>query len=189
MALVPLAFTFSVGAVIIAAQHNANFQNLYNDYNGNIQDVNIASNAAIEYSKLSLSASILKTDLSSATQLFLVPSGGIILWSGNIATIPSGWVLCNGFNGTPDLRNLFVVGADADVTGVAMSTVTGSALQTSITGVMPAHTHTYASDTLNGGSGGAVKSVDDGNSRSTGSTGTGTKVISVFYALAYIQKT
>lgn len=40
-----------------------------------------------------------------------VPIGGIILWSGTVATIPSGWVLCNGSNGTPDLRNRFVVGA------------------------------------------------------------------------------
>lgn len=40
-----------------------------------------------------------------------VPIGGIILWSGSVASIPSGWALCNGSNGTPDLRNRFVVGA------------------------------------------------------------------------------
>lgn len=40
-----------------------------------------------------------------------VPVGGIILWSGSVASIPSGWALCNGSNGTPDLRNRFVVGA------------------------------------------------------------------------------
>lgn len=40
-----------------------------------------------------------------------VPSGCILLWSGSIASIPSGWVLCNGASGTPDLRNRFVVGA------------------------------------------------------------------------------
>ncbi len=34
-----------------------------------------------------------------------------IMWSGTIATIPSGWYLCNGSNGTPDLRNKFVIGA------------------------------------------------------------------------------
>lgn len=39
------------------------------------------------------------------------PSGGIIMWSGQEADIPSGWVLCNGANSTPDLRNRFVVGA------------------------------------------------------------------------------
>jgi microcystin-dependent protein len=39
------------------------------------------------------------------------PSGGIILWSGAIGTIPGGWALCDGGNGTPDLRDRFVVGA------------------------------------------------------------------------------
>ncbi len=41
----------------------------------------------------------------------LIPSGGIIMWSGAIVDIPSGWYLCNGSNGTPDLRNRFIVGA------------------------------------------------------------------------------
>lgn len=37
--------------------------------------------------------------------------GMIMLWSGSIATIPKGWALCNGSNGTPNLRNRFIVGA------------------------------------------------------------------------------
>lgn len=40
-----------------------------------------------------------------------IPSGTICLWSGSSDTIPSDWVLCNGENGTPDLRDRFVVGA------------------------------------------------------------------------------
>jgi len=40
-----------------------------------------------------------------------VPSGGIIMWSGPIANIPSGFALCDGSNGTPDLRDRFVIGA------------------------------------------------------------------------------
>jgi microcystin-dependent protein len=40
-----------------------------------------------------------------------VPSGLISMWSGSIATIPKGWVLCNGSNGTPDLRDKFIIGA------------------------------------------------------------------------------
>lgn len=42
---------------------------------------------------------------------YLVPSGAIIMWSGAIVNIPTGWYLCNGSNGTPDLRNKFIVGA------------------------------------------------------------------------------
>lgn len=40
-----------------------------------------------------------------------IPAGGIIMWSGAISAIPNGWALCDGNNGTPDLRNQFVVGA------------------------------------------------------------------------------
>jgi len=40
-----------------------------------------------------------------------VPTGGIIMWSGAIANIPSGFALCDGNNGTPDLTDRFVVGA------------------------------------------------------------------------------
>ena len=37
-----------------------------------------------------------------------VPIGGIILWKGDVASIPDGYALCNGDNGTPDLRNKFI---------------------------------------------------------------------------------
>lgn len=35
----------------------------------------------------------------------------ICLWPGAIADIPAGWALCDGNNGTPDLRDCFVIGA------------------------------------------------------------------------------
>lgn len=37
--------------------------------------------------------------------------GMIVIWSGALVDIPDGWVLCDGDNGTPDLRNRFVIGA------------------------------------------------------------------------------
>lgn len=72
------------------------------------------------------------------------PSGGIIMWSGTIATIPSGWYLCNGSNGTPDLRNRFIIAANADDSGAAKTTVTGSATQSggSKDAIVVSHTHT-----------------------------------------------
>jgi hypothetical protein len=75
------------------------------------------------------------------------PSGGIIMWSGTIATIPSGWLLCNGSSGTPDLRNRFVIGAFQDTTGVAYTTVTGADTQTggSKDAIVVSHTHTATS--------------------------------------------
>lgn len=58
-----------------------------------------------------------------------VPNGAIIMWSGTVATIPNGFSLCDGTNGTPDLRNRFVIGAgDA----YAVGTTGGSSATTSV---------------------------------------------------------
>src|SRR5262245_17336895 len=40
-----------------------------------------------------------------------VPKGAILMWSGALDAIPAGWALCDGREGTPDLRDRFVVGA------------------------------------------------------------------------------
>ena len=71
-------------------------------------------------------------------------TGMIIMWYGTVATIPAGWYLCNGSNSTPDLRNRFVIAADADSGGVAKTTVTGVPTQAAGTAdaVVVSHTHT-----------------------------------------------
>ena len=66
-----------------------------------------------------------------------VPSGLIAIWSGSLGSIPSGWVLCNGSNGTPDLRNSFILGAGSTY---AVGTVGGSA-----DAIVVSHTHTATS--------------------------------------------
>lgn len=40
----------------------------------------------------------------------IVPSGLIVMWHGTIANIPSGWVICDGNNSTPNLLAKFVQG-------------------------------------------------------------------------------
>lgn len=77
-----------------------------------------------------------------------VPSGAILMWSGTIATIPTGWYLCDGTNGTPNLTNKFIIGADADDGGAAKTTITGSATQTggSKDAIVVSHTHTGTTD-------------------------------------------
>ena len=57
-----------------------------------------------------LYADTLYGDGSNLTGISAFVSGMIILWSGAANAIPSGWYLCNGSNGTPDLRGRFVVG-------------------------------------------------------------------------------
>ena len=59
-----------------------------------------------------------------------IPTGVIMMWSGTIATIPSGFALCDGSNNTPDLRDKFIVGAKQDdgvgAASTAKSNITGS---------------------------------------------------------------
>ncbi len=40
-----------------------------------------------------------------------VPRGGIIMWSGSASAVPTSWALCDGTNGTPDLRDRFILAA------------------------------------------------------------------------------
>ena len=140
------------------------------------------------------------------------PTGGIILWSGSIAGIPSGWALCNGSNGTPDLRNRFIVGAGStyavDATGGSADAIvvshTHTATSTS-TVTDPGHSHGYTSFGYDGGGGpGLSRTPDSVNNQSststtgitvattttnasTGSSGTNAN-LPPYYALAYIMK-
>jgi hypothetical protein len=76
-----------------------------------------------------------------------IPSGVIMLWSGASNAIPTGYVLCDGNNSTPDLRDKFVVGA-SDISGtgswpsVGVGSTGGSANAT-----LPTHTHYTVRDT------------------------------------------
>jgi len=140
-------------------------------------------------------------------------AGMIMMWSGTIATIPSGWLLCNGSSGTPDLRNRFVIGAFSDDSGTAKTTVTGSSTQTggSKDAITVSHTHTITDPSHNHaiqgnygsiGSGGGtmVADVQSFESRMTasssatgisinsaGSSGTNANLVP-YYALAFIMK-
>jgi hypothetical protein len=138
-----------------------------------------------------------------------IPSGLISMWSGTIATIPSGWLLCNGSSGTPDLRNRFIIGAFSDTAGVAYTTITGANTQTggSKDAIVVSHTHTVtdpghahtlpydAADTTGGGNAGIRNNGSISTSTATtgitiataGSSGTNANLVP-YFALAYIMK-
>jgi hypothetical protein len=67
--------------------------------------------STITDSTLNYNASTGNLAATSFTGNGTIPVGVIVMWSGSVASIPTGWALCNGSNGTPDLRNRFVVGA------------------------------------------------------------------------------
>ena len=71
-----------------------------------------------------------------------IPVGGIIMWSGS--TVPDGWALCNGSNGTPDLRNKFILGKNS--VGENSNLAGGNSSVTLSVDNLPAHNHLYAGD-------------------------------------------
>lgn len=116
----------------------------------------------------------------------LVPKFGIILWAGALADIPLGWALCDGNNGTPNLRDRFVIGAG----NLAFGATGGEATHVLSEAEMPAHMHLQY--TGNSGGGGYPTGNNDGQySRNTSSTGSGSAHENrpPYYALAYIMKT
>lgn len=141
-----------------------------------------------------------------------IPAGGILLWSGSIGSIPAGYVLCNGTNNTPDLRDRFVVGAGStyavNATGGSADAVLVSHTHTATSVVTdPGHNHVSQSNGApNGGGAGAAytngMSNFPGQTINTNTTGitvatTNTTVgtsgtnanLPPYYALCYIMKT
>ena len=76
------------------------------------------------------------------TTLTTFVSGMIMLWSGSEASIPAGWLLCDGTSSTPDLRNKFVVGASAGTGDTTYPGLSVNATGGSATAVVVSHTHT-----------------------------------------------
>ena len=64
--------------------------------------------------------------------------GTILPYAGDLSKIPNGWALCNGENGTPDLRNRFLTGAGASYT---LGTTGGENYHTLSISEMPSHNH------------------------------------------------
>ena len=126
------------------------------------------------------------TNLNNAA----LPSGVIVLWSGSTSSIPSGWVICDGTNSTPDLRDRFVVGAGSSY---SVGNTGGADSVTLTVSQIPSHSHTLTSGKANYGGSGTYNAWD-GNQLlqtvTTNSTGGGGSHENrpPYYALAYIMK-
>jgi len=112
-----------------------------------------------------------------------IDAGIILLWHGAIIDIPTGWALCDGNNGTPNLTAQFVLAA-------------GGAVAVGSTGGAATHTHPFTTDghdhdLLSGGdfvAAGTDYDKTTDSSVDTGTTGPGSS-LPPYYALAYIMKT
>ncbi|MFA6217600.1 MAG: hypothetical protein WDL87_08150 [Candidatus Omnitrophota bacterium] len=127
-----------------------------------------------------------------------LPRGVVALWSGTIATIPQGWALCDGTNGTPDLRDKFVAGGRQDSAGVVQTNISGVLLQTGgeathklTAAELPAHTHgVYVSGSDYPGTDSKASATQSNVGAQTASTGGGVahNTLPPYYALAFIMK-
>ena len=155
-------------------------------------------------------AAAARTNLGVAAAIYAVPAGGIIMWSGSVATIPTGWFLCNGTNGTPNLLDRFVVCAGsgysvAQTGGAADAVVVSHTHSNTVSTADLSHTHgitvptsgysaglTTSSTPFNGSGSTGGMSANATHSHtvtinSAGVTGTNAN-LPPFYALAYIMK-
>lgn len=143
--------------------------------------------------------------LNGGTFANAIPTGGIIMWSGG--SVPTGWVLCDGDNSTPDLRNRFIVGAGSAYTGGDTGGTKDAVVVSHTHGITdPGHAHNSQYDTRTPGSidyNGAGSEIGGMGSPYTypttnastgitintaGESGT-SKNLPPYYALAFIMKT
>lgn len=116
----------------------------------------------------------------------LVPLGGIISFAGAVLSIPAGWQLCDGTNGTPDLRNKFVPGAGdtyaVDETGGTVDHAN------SMFDIFHEHGPGAVIDTTNTGIGEAWDGTEPSAAGFAVIAVTPSDNVPPFYALAYIQR-
>lgn len=122
-----------------------------------------------------------------------IPPGGIVMYSGSVNAIPTGWYLCDGQNGTPDLRERFVIGASDTISA---GSVGGSSAVTLNVSNLPSHSHTVSGvKIIENGKGGSLfisgeAEISTGEEFVSGETGDGEaiEIIPPYYALAFIMK-
>ena len=151
-------------------------------WNANITNANVQNSVTTTPSASDRSTAL-------ATTAFVhnvLPTGAIIMWGGAVNTVPAGWALCNGSNGTPDLRDRFIVGAG---NSYAVAATGGSASTTLATTNLPAHTHSMSLSGTSGSAGGHLHSAtssvyDPGHNHTVPdyAIGAGTGLYSSYYA-------
>ena len=200
--------TGDAGKIIKGSEFDTEFNNLQTAVNSKANSISPAL-SGIPTAPTALAGSnttqIATTEFVTTAANAAFPSGGIIIWSGSQAAIPSGWYLCDGNNSTPNLTDRFIVGAGstynvADTGGSADATLVSHTHTATVTD--PGHTHSYSGGNnlyayaSDGGTG-----LFNATSQTTGSKTTGVTVanstegssatnanLPPYYALCYIMK-
>jgi microcystin-dependent protein len=145
--------------LIIILVFNISFKKMYNlenmsdeNYSQNIKNIhttllNSIRRISIITKDLTLSSYKMNKGLNvNNVKLNFIPKGTIIMFNGS--EIPEGWLLCNGENGTPDLRNRFIVGAGGNYN---LNNTGGSDTVVLNVTQIPAHNHNGTCSTSEAG--------------------------------------
>lgn len=95
----------------------------------------------------------------ASEQTAALPIGAVVVWTGSIVSIPVGWQLCDGTNGSPDLRDRFVVGAGNTY---AVGDIGGDASVVLTAPQLPDHTHTAPASLAPAGSHSHTVTINSG---------------------------
>lgn len=167
-----LPFKQSTGHRVIIKEERTAMQ--FED--GNSKEVEITRYATLGAGSISWSwEDFVRIDTIREIQRKVVPTGLISMWSGEARDVPIGWALCDGKNGTPDLRERFVVGSGGsykvgdtggkDMQNLAIENMPSHSHRAS-TGTSGSHTHAY-NDIYYSESGGSVNLPSKRGSGST----------------------
>ncbi len=118
---------------------------------------------------------------ASKLNLWTVPPGGIIIWTGTIANIPSGWLICDGNNSTPNLLTRFLEGVATAATNPG---TTGGATNKTTAG----HIHGISGSQSNATGGTAYWAMNASPFSTNSITDTIADIRPLFYAVAWIMK-
>ena len=119
-------------------------------------DITTGSNVVVATAPTSGNHATNKTYVDAKVLSAQLPIGTVIMWYGSLGSLPTGYQLCDGTNGTPDLRDRFVYGAGGNVSlgttggnnyNTLSTTSAGGHSHTANTGNSGAHTHTITSST------------------------------------------
>ena len=189
----------------LAHTHNAALAGDGGDLSQTLTDMN----GVALYSLITDNSAAVAANTAAIAAINSVPAGVILMWSGAVVDIPSGWNICDGTAGTVNLTNKFVrSGTSIGTTGGA-DTVTLTGAESGLVSHShsssvsdPGHVHTFQGG--NGPSQGGSGDTPWGSYYNTTSATTGISVsvgtagptaassahenMPAYYELAYIQK-
>jgi len=152
MATITKTNTFSSGAVIVASEHNDNFDVIYNDYNGNITNANIAAAAAIVDTKLAQITTAAKVSGAALTSLSSIPSGAGSIPAINVSSVAASDGIVRGLEITDTSNDDTTVVIRPGI-GFHGHTKVSTAVDTTLTFATAGDWYDGATDSYSGGAG------------------------------------